>query len=277
MYSETITVEEAQQQPTIVDTTPIQPDVTSQALAPTISNTINLGIQSGNNPYVFARAGDQYLRSSNILYPFAPGGTNTVPDAAYQQTVASFNADDLGGFTSFNYASGATFDQGTAAILLDPANANPNCNPGENPVQCEINTLHPSVIFIDVGSVDAANGTDANTFRTQLQQIVDTAKAASVVPVLITVPPRADVSADRILAINEQIIDVANNNNVPVLNLWLLLTQLPNNGLSDGVNLSVSPNGAGDLNAAETSQYGANAINEALIALLTDIRLNYLP
>jgi len=276
-YSETITVEEAQQQPTIVDTTPVQPDVTSQELAPTVGNTINLGLQAGNRAYVFATAGDQYIRSQNVLGPFAPGGVSTIPDAAYQQTVDAFNTTDLGGFTSFNYGSGASFDSGTAANLLNPGSANPNCNAGETPLQCELRSLAPSIVLIDIGSADAANGTDVNTFRTQLQQIVDTAKAANVVPVLMTTPPRSDVSADRLLAINEQIIDVANANSVPVLNQWLLLTQLPNNGLSDGVNLSVSPNGAGDLSPSETSQYGANAVNEALLALLTDVRLNYLP
>ncbi len=284
-YSETVTVTVAQTEPstlTIVDSTPIQPDVTSQALAPTIGNIVNFAVQSGNQMYVFGFAGDDIVAaSSQVLDPFAPGSFASVTDPDLQTTIDAFNSTDLGGVTAFNWGSAAVRSGATAAQLLDPNFADASvCPPGQSPIDCELSRLRPSIFFINVGYFDALYGTDVNAFRGQLQQIVDSVRIANALPVLVTIAPRTDgaISAAQIQAINEQIIDVANVNNLPLLNLWRLLNELPSSGLgADGVNLSVSPTGAGDLSEGATSNYGANAVNEALLMLLNDLRVRYLP
>jgi hypothetical protein len=210
-----------------------------------------------------------------VLDPFAPGGFTNVPDPALQETIDAYNTSDLGGVTPFNANSAAVGYN--AFEILDPAVTAPGCDPGFSPIDCEWSQKMPSVVLLSLGTRDAQQGVDAGSFRQRLQEIVDSAEAAGIIPVLMTLPPRADIDAATLLAFNEAIIQVAQSNGLPLLNVARLLNELPNSGLSgDGVTLTVSPSGAGDLSPEAVSQYGVNAVNAALISVLGDLQANFL-
>jgi hypothetical protein len=133
-------------------------------------------------------------------------------------------------------------------------------------------------MLISVGYHDAIANTDPSVFAVQIQDIVNAVTAQGVIPVLITAPPRNDgdaALAGRIGVINEIIINTANANSIPVVNVYRLLNNLPNAGLQDGISLSFDPvNGSGNLADDATSQYGENAFNKLLLQVLQDLRFN---
>jgi PKD repeat protein len=278
-----ITVNEtALSEPTesIVDTTPIVPELSIQ-LVNRLRSVYETGIARGYRASVFAIAGDDYVIQSGYLGPFAvPGGYFLDGSSSPLQGIIDwYNLTDLGGNTSFNHDGAARRDGWTAADLADPANSDPAfCAPGETPLMCELRLLQPSIVIISVGTNDALQGTDPDAFRRSIRQAVRDAADEGVIPILTTIPPRMDVSADTIRALNEIIIDVAANNQVPVFNLWRALDELPNSGLSgDNVTLSVSPSGPGDLTAGAVATYGLNTLNYFTLVTLDTIRSTVFP
>ncbi len=142
------------------------------------------------------------------------------------------------------------------------------CNPGsETPLACELRVHPGSVILISVGYYDIADGMSVQTFRQNLQTIVQTAVNSGVIPVLYTIRPGQDASLTR--EFNDVIIDVASTNQIPVVNAWRLLSSLPD------PSLNADPSGGGDLSAA--GNYGVNALNLATLQTLQALRDTVFP
>ncbi|MDX2141047.1 MAG: PKD domain-containing protein [Chloroflexota bacterium] len=265
----------------LVGNTPVQPDIPD--LAAELGSIYGNGQGIGNQPFVFALAGDQSLTQDGLVDAFAPGAFTNVPDGFAQDTINTFNGTTLpSGATSFSQQSSAVRFGWTAADLLNPGNIDPSVCPGAAgrggyPIECEIEaTGRPSVMFISIGAQDALNGTDLGEFNRNLNIIVDTLVGNGVIPVLMTITPRADIAPETLQQYNDVIIEVANDKDVPLLNAWLLVNQLPQGVSGDGVTLSIAPNGAGDLDPTAVSTYGANALNAAIIELLGELRNNVL-
>ncbi len=261
-----VTVTAPQQQPpqqTIVDTTPILPDL--NALHDILRGIYANGVNSfGNRATVFTTAGDSIFAQPGILSPFASGPYDLSANSDLQAIVDWFNSTDLGGVTSYNRTSLAVNPNWLAQSLLDPNQSDPSCN-GEAPLACELHQTQPALMFVAVGRNDALNGTDSGTFQNMLNQIVATISSNGTIPVLMTIPD--DGSNPNVEAINEVIITVAQQNNVPLINAARALKEL-----ASGYNLSPSPSGAGALDAASVSTYGINALNYDLLRVLSDAR-----
>ena len=247
----------------LVDTTPILPNF--YILHDVLRGIYANGVYSmGSRAAVFGSAGDSIFTVQGILTPFAVSGQyNLTPYGALQKIIDFFNAADLGGTTSFNRNSLAVNSNWTAQDLLNPLHADPSCK-GEAPLTCELHQTHPSIMFVSIGTNDAHNGVDPNAFSTTLNQIVSTIVSNGTIPILLTVPD--DGSTQTTEAINEAIIAVARQNNVPLLNAARALNELPN------FNLSASPNGPSTLGNGATSDFGINALNLYLLGVLTDVR-----
>jgi PKD repeat protein len=268
--------------PPIVANTPPRPDVPS--LAGNLSGIYSTGQNnppSGtpNNALVFTIAGDENIDGGGILEVFNGIDLSTIPQDDLRWVVEGFSSTTLpDGSNSFGNVSEAADPGWTAADLLNPNMADPAQCAGQSPIACEIARTRPSIMLIGVGYNDAIAGTDPSVFAVNLQDIINTVTAQGVIPVLITTPPRNDgdaALAGRIGVINETIINTANANSVPVINLYALLTNLPNSGLQDGISLSFDPaNGSGNLSDDATSQYGENAFNKLLLQVLLDLRSN---
>lgn len=285
VYSSDVTVNEpaAQQAgPTIVDTTSIVPDLGQPSLSSNLRSIYETGLANGNRPTVFAVVGDETAAPNGYLETFAPGSSyNLDVNADLQGTIDWHNATDLGGFTSFN-REGLALDSGwKAEDLLDPNNSDTSiCITGETPLACELRQARPSVVLISVGYHDARENTDLATFRTQLQQIVQTAAVNGTIPVLTTIAPRTDgsVSADQLRAYNEAIIEIAGTNSLPLFNVYRALNELPSSGLEgNGATPSVSPSGAGDLSGSAVANFGVNALNQYALRTFSALRSAVFP
>jgi lysophospholipase L1-like esterase len=144
---------------------------------------------------------------------------------------------------------------------------------------CELRLTNASVVIISVGTNDVLQGTDPQQFRADLRTIIMVAQNHGAIPVFTTIAPRLDgkVTVEQTRAYNNIIIQVANNNAIPVINVWRILTQLPNSGLSgDQVTLSVAPNGPGDL-TAEGITFGLNRRNTVTLRTLAALRATIFP
>jgi len=121
-----------------------------------------------------------------------------------------------------------------------------------------------------VGRVDLLTGTPVDQFAAQLEQIVSAAINGGAVPVLTTIPGDAN-AIPNLAAFNSVIAQLADEQNLPLLNVWRgVMERVPGAVNPD---LTLSSSGAGDqFTNAELSTYGAPVRNLlALRQLLTVI------
>jgi PKD repeat protein len=261
--------------PSIVETTPILPDF--GALYGDLRPIYEAGLAAGNRSNVFAIAGDDTAETFAFLDPFGnPPPSYELNDsaAADLQTVIDMYNTDLGdGSDSFTRSSVATGNL-VAQDLLNPGiNYDAQCTePGESLLACELRLTQPSVVIINIGYNDAIVGTDIATFTSQMEQIIQTALNANVIPVVTTIIPRLGdpIVIDRAEQINEAIINTAGSFSVPVFNQWRVFNELPSSGLNPDNTASVEFGNAGVLTSTTTG--GANARNFYVLVVLDTIR-----
>lgn len=113
----------------------------------------------------------------------------------------------------------------------------------------------PAVVFVTVGRVDLLRGTPVDQFQDALEQIVEASVAYGAVPVLVTIPGDPN-AVPNLLAYNTAIAELADDMDLPLLNLWRgIMERLPGAVNPD---LTLSTSGVGDqLTNAELSTYGA--------------------
>ncbi|MBK8025998.1 MAG: PKD domain-containing protein [Chloroflexi bacterium] len=259
--------------PGTADSAPVFPDLGD----PRISQIYQVGSSSGNLPSVFTYAGGLPLAQSEILRTFGPGQTYNLNSQPQLQAIVDwFNQAMADGSTSFSRGSLTAGADWLASDVLDPNRAGVSaCTPGETPLECELRLTQPVLVFIGVGLNDAIQGVDVGAFESTLRQIVSTTAARGVVPVLLTLPRTDLVDTATAQQYNEAIFRIAQESGAPVLNIWRLLTDLPQFGIS-GTTLTASPTGQGDLDPGATGSFGANAVNNALLRFLSEFRTTIL-
>jgi lysophospholipase L1-like esterase len=129
--------------------------------------------------------------------------------------------------------------------------------------------VKPAVALIMIGTNDAP-AYPADQYGERLRRIVETCIQNNVVPVLSTLPPRAQFN-DNIIAYNPVISAMAQNYGVPLTDLYSALINLPEHGYGpDGIHLSVPPGGASatvDF-TPENLQYGTTVRNLTTLQVL---------
>jgi hypothetical protein len=204
-------------------------DLHSYPIVPTATNlAISVyarGRARGNNPHVVAKVGDcgtdhPYFLSSFYWGPYDLG------QYGYLQGVVDYFGESLA-YTSQAAAAGFVAD-----AVIDPQWANPNvCQPNESALQCEYRIHKPSVALIMFGLTDLQRRTPQQ-FYSDLRVVVDQSIDAGVIPILSTFPPHQAFPQESILY-NQIVIQVAQDYNAPLINLWLALDPLPNHGMMD--------------------------------------------
>ncbi|MCS7071689.1 MAG: SGNH/GDSL hydrolase family protein, partial [Anaerolinea sp.] len=120
----------------------------------------------------------------------------------------------------------------TSYVVFDPMWADSAlCQPGETPLDCELRRSQPAIAFILFGPNDVMRMT-ADQFAVQLRLIVDAVIANGTIPVLSTFSYAPDAplwwqSVD----FNQRIIALADEFDLPLINLWLAARTLPDYGL----------------------------------------------
>ena len=241
------------------------------------------GLRQGNNPSAFSVVGDSNTRSPLFMIPLGNGGLN-LDEHEYMRGVFEYFSSP---FNSFTNRSVAAQNGWTTVELLTPGTKSdaPNarrCQVDETPLQCEYRITRPSLAFIMIGTNDIMRDHPDEGFRGNLNAIVDVTRSYGVIPILSTIP---DIRVgdqryrERVAKINEIIISVAYNHQIPVWDLWADLQALPNRGLTgDGLHLSAPASGAtGVFSAAMLTQYGFNLRNFRLLSVLDQMNLHLRP
>ncbi|MEE4195460.1 MAG: SGNH/GDSL hydrolase family protein [Anaerolineae bacterium] len=186
----------------------------------------------GRSDAAFMKVGDCGSATDWYLMDF-DRGSSFYDLGAYQDLQTTI--DQFAG--SFERRSVAAVDGFRASSILSEFWADPEeCAAGETPLSCEIRIMNPSIALITMGTNDV---TKIEAFEPGLRRILDALIEAGIVPVLAT---KADnLEGDH--SVNEIIVSVAVEYQIPVWNYWAALQDLPDGGLQeDGAHLTWGPN-----------------------------------
>lgn len=195
---------------------------------------------NGLNKQVVSKVGDCISDNEHFLSPFGLGSYSLGTYTSLQPTVYYFSE-------SLAYSSLAAYDGLVTNAVLDPLFANPlACLPGETPLRCEYRVHRSSVAIIMFGAQDLLF-TSPEEFDRNLRRIVHETIQAGVVPILSTFPGNLE-RWDQATKYNQIVVSVALDYDIPLMNLWRALYDLPNHGLNaDGRHLSLPLTTSGDL------------------------------
>jgi hypothetical protein len=175
---------------------------------------------SALDPHTFSKVGDCQMVAGTFLGGYADG-TYSMPegmDGTVQWFSASMVTDNLTAVNGYGINT-----------VLDPAFALPagyqQCQQDETPLNCELRTRRPMIVMIGMGTNWIPNG--EVSFEKHLREIVDSVLATGALPILAT---KAD-NVEGNWKLNEAIARVAYDYDLPLVNVWHSVQDLPNHGL----------------------------------------------
>ena len=194
------------------------------------------GRAMGNNPNVVTTVGDCSSEHWKFLSQFAWGNYNLGAYANLQPVIDHFGE-------SLAYDSQADHNGFNANAVIAPEWANPGyCQAGESPLLCEFRIHKPSVAVIMFGTSDLIVMAPAE-FDFYMREMVKKTIEAGVIPILSTFPGNLNFW-NRTILYNQIVVRIAQDYDIPLINLWLALENLPNHGLeADGFHLGESAYG----------------------------------
>ncbi len=201
---------------------PILPEISTQARL-----VYEQGIAQGMNPAVFSKIGDCMTDTPYFLIDIGDGNYDLGAYADLQPVVDQYTASDLNAFNRKSQAAAGGFN---TASLVDSMWANPEfCESGETPLSCEFRIAQPSVALIMFGTNDVQY-LDASQFDYFLRTIVAETIRNGTLPILSTFPTRPEFPEQTAL-FNKIVVKVAQDYDMPLINLSHALADLPNEGV----------------------------------------------
>jgi hypothetical protein len=206
---------------------PIVPEPTSR-----VYEIYAKGQELGRDPHHFSKIGDcQSVKDAFMGLFDKPGWYKLRPGREHLQASidwfsGSYDRDGMGVKGGYN-----------AAAVLSPLWADPTvCEPGENPVECEIREWNPS--FAIVSLEVWWEGRTPEGYEKYMRIIIEDLIAHGVVPILST---KADnVEGDH--SLNLTTAKLAYEYNIPLWNFWSAAQELPYQGMdmerNDGFHIS---------------------------------------
>lgn len=177
----------------------------------------------GRDAHRFSKAGDCQNTSTYFLGEFENPNGYSLGEYEYLDSVIEWYAG------SFGHNSLAAKAGLNVASVLSPFFADPTqCKSGENLLACEIRLYNPSIMLI---SLDGNwEGRTAEEYEEYLRRIIEQLISQGVLPILAT---KADnVEGDH--SINQTIVKLAIEYELPLWNFWAAVQPLPNHGLRPG-------------------------------------------
>ncbi len=256
----------AQESDITVLTAPIVPEV-----PPLVHEVYAQGAANGRDPGIFTKVGDCMSASADYLFPYSDGTYDLGEYSQLQEVVDHFESipiREVDGqqVNSFSNPSLAVFCGFNSAAPLDPIWADPDyCESGESSLSCELRVSNAAFVLIMLGTHDMHF--EKERFKGYLEQIVVEAIDTGVVPILITFPPRSD-DLEKAEDYNGIVVEVAQEQQVPLANLWRALHDKPNYGVQPDhpTALSLPQDGCATCFTEENLQAGATQQN--LVALM---------
>ena len=181
------------------------------------------GQQLGRDPAVFAKVGDSMTASAEFLAPAAAPNAVLGEYGELQAVLDHFAPD------AFTRQSDAATEGLMTISALDPFWAAENCEPNETPLACEYRQTNAAFALIMFGTNDVMV-IDAPTFDLYLRTVVTQTANAGVVPVLSTFPPRPE-DVEKSLTFNRVVVTIAEDYDLPLVNLLAALEPLPDYGV----------------------------------------------
>jgi hypothetical protein len=180
----------------------------------------------------FIKVGDSNTANPSFLSCFAGRDVELGEHASLEGTRRFFSTRRLdalhGAFDRISISASSGW------ITRQPLAGDPS------PLVREIAAASPAFAVVMLGTNDnRPNGMDA--FVEALPRVVDTLLARGVIPLLSTIPPRADAPAmrARVPELNRVIRALAASRQIPLMDLYSALISLPRHGLvADGIHLA---------------------------------------
>ena len=228
-------------------------------------------LAAGRDAQMFIKVGDCMTANPYFLLPIGAGDYDLGEYADLQRVVDFFSGGEADAFARESQAAAGGFN---AASVVDSLWANPQfCEQGETPLACEIRLANPSIALIMFGTNDVQY-LNAEQFDYFLRQVVVQTMRADVLPILSTFPPRPEFPEQGQL-FNRIVAQVAQDYDVPLINLWRALEPLPHQGVDpdDPTHLTTPAEGGACYFVGENLQSGFAVRNlltlRALDAVLT--------
>ncbi len=180
------------------------------------------GLTLGNGPRVFSRLGDCHSSYPGFLGAFDSPTQYRLGDYAYLQDAINYYAG------SFSHPSQTAYSGLHMGSFFAPLWADPTyCKGGENVMECEYRLRHPSVIFINIGTLNKDSPDEQ--YREYMRPIIKFWISRGVLPVLNTKADNLE-GGERFNTIIRQL---AAEYDVPLWDFRIAVQALPNDGLMD--------------------------------------------
>ncbi len=203
--------------------------VVPAAISDTMREVYQRGLKLGNDPKHFSVIGDCQNVSSYFLYVYDhPGEFSLGEQYAYLQPTIDYYQ---GSYSRKSLAVRGGFN---VAAVQSPLRSDPkSCNKNESPLDCELRTWRPSVVFVSMETWWSEK--PAEVYDTNMRRVIERILATGAVPIIAT--KADDLEGDN--SINATIAEIANDYDIPLWNFWVSVQPLPNHGLSsDGFHLT---------------------------------------
>lgn len=232
-------------------------------------------LEADRNPQVFSRVGDCMTASSYFLTPFGLEDYDLGEYEDLQAAVDYFGAasgrssDESWELNTFATPSLAAESGFNTASVLDSIWADPTwCEANESPLACEYRVSNAAFSIIMFGTNDVYLFEPA-PFDYYLRSIALETINADVVPILSTFPIRPEFP-DKSMLFNQIILKIAEDYQLPVMNLWLGLEALPNQGvdLNETIHLSAPEGGRTCVFSSENLETGYTFRNLVVLQTL---------
>lgn len=208
---------------------PVVPTGVSEAMR----EVYQRGLAQGNDPTHFSIIGDCQNVSSYFLSTFdKPGDFSLGTQYAYLQPTIDYYQ---GSYSRVSLAVKGGFN---AAAVISPLRSDPkSCNPNESPLDCELRTWKPSVVFVSMETWWSEK--PATEYDKYMRKVLDRIIEFGAVPIIAT---KAD-NLEKDNSINATIAQLAYEYDIPMWNFWAVVHPLPDHGLSpDGFHLTFARN-----------------------------------
>lgn len=224
----------------VVEDHPILPEMTDHAQL-----IYEAGLEAENNPQAFSKIGDCMTASYEyFLGPFGDGDYELGDDYAELESVIQYFdvpvRDEGFEANAFNNPGLATASGFNTASVLDSIWADPNwCEANESPLACEYRLSQPIFSLIMFGTNDVMFF-EADLFDFYMRSIILETIENGTVPILYTIPTRPEFP-EKTYQFNQVIIKLAQDYDLPLVNLWLAIQDLPFEGVDqlEPIHLSI--------------------------------------
>ena len=249
-------------------------ELTSQLHAipilPAISDAMRdvylLGQELGNHPNVISKVGDSNSAQAIYLSPISTGDYDLGGYDFLQDTVDYF-------YESFGIVPQSAKVGLNIFSLFEPIWADADlCEPEEYPLICEYRLNKPSIAVVMFGANDVKVLNRAE-YEAQMRLLIEQLLERGVIPLLLTFgsDPNLNPNHAQLLRFNLIVAELADEYQVPLLNLWATLTDLPRNGIGEDL-LHLTSTGTGMNLTGNESFYGLSLHHLLVLQALDIIR-----